>query len=166
MQTHHNDKNVIMKKIILLVIFCLFFSYYKVTAGSVQAVNTINDLQKIEMMNEGDIVIVSGYLKIGDGGGGIFRWNSQKSDYDDGGIIFKSTKSESGRWLRILEEQSPINVRWFGVWGDGNHNDYLRIQKAINTARDNHLGIYISKGDYVCENSLYIKRDKLVHFRL
>ena len=141
-----------------LAVSALLWNCSGAIAGSVRAIDTLSDLLKIESMAGGDVVIVSGYMTVGDGGGGMFRWAAEKSNGEDNGIIFKSAKSESGRWVRILNEQSPVNVRWFGVWGDGNHNDHARIQKAIYTARDANRGLYFPKGDYVCEKPLDFTR--------
>ena len=141
-----------------LTVILLLLIYSGVNAAGVQAVNTIHDMSQLTAMADGDVVIVSGYRSVGDGGGGIFRWAAGKSVSEDDAIVFKSEKVEDGRWIRILDEHSPVNVRWFGVWGDGEHDDHARIQKAINKARDSNRGLYFPKGDYLCEKPLDFTR--------
>src|SRR5215510_540326 len=64
-------------------------------------------------------VMVNGYYSAGDGGGGIFRWNGTDATTDNGGTIITPTGSVSaGRWNRMYDQASALNVRWFGVRGD------------------------------------------------
>jgi hypothetical protein len=139
---------------LLVVAVALLGVHFAAHAGNVRAVDTISDLLKAGGMAEGDVAIVSGYLRVGDGGGGMFRWSAADASGEDGGTVFRSAKANAGRWVRTLDEQSPINVRWFGVWGDGTHDDRARIQKAIYAARDANRGLYIPKGEYVCDGPL------------
>jgi len=146
------------KSFVGFMFFSLLSTCAGVIAGNVMSVDTISDMLKIDKMTNGDVVIVSGYMTVSDGGGGTFRWDSAKMNNEDNGIIFKSAKAESGRWIRIFDEQSPVNVRWYGVWGDGKHDDSARIQKAIYIARSSGRGVYFPKGDYVSEKPLDFTR--------
>src|SRR5579871_1823058 len=78
-------------------------------------------------------VLVLGYYAPGDGGGGIFVWNSTSMAPPDGGMIFVSNNSPTGRWLRDVDE-GYVSVKWFGAKGDGVSNDGPFIQNAINYA--------------------------------
>jgi hypothetical protein len=61
-------------------------------AGTVRAVDVIGDLLRIEAMAGGDVAIVRGHMKAGDGGG-IFRWAADSALDKDKGVIFKSEES-------------------------------------------------------------------------
>lgn len=61
-------------------------------------------------------VFVNGYHTPGDGGGGLFHWDSSNDDSDNGGTIIKPDSIPSGRWIRTLSK--PLNVLWFGAKPD------------------------------------------------
>jgi hypothetical protein len=86
------------------------------------------------------IAVLGGHNAIGDGGGGVFYWNTSTTLVDDGGTIFTHGAS-GGAWVRIFS--GAINVRWFGA-GLGGADDAPLIQKAIEAAL--HDGVPWSEG--------------------
>ena len=79
-------------------------------------------------------VHVQGYKASGDGGGGMFRYESGQPPgtyRDDGGMtILPAGGNGSAAWLR--NQSGEISVKWFGATGDGITND----TEAINAAAD------------------------------
>src|SRR5687767_12683964 len=71
------------------------------SGGSAQWADTIADLRSMSGTSQHSFAIVYGYNSIGDGGGGVFYWDSASTAVDDGGLVFGSF-SPSGRWRRIL----------------------------------------------------------------
>lgn len=122
--------------------------------ADVLSVSRIADLMSITTCESEDIVIVVGYSRPGDGGGGMFRWDATLSSGENGGTIFKPKKVESGRWVRMFDEYNPVNIRWFGAAGDGDQDDTEAIQRAINYARQEGKGLYFPQGNYRVENAL------------
>ncbi|MDO4727793.1 MAG: hypothetical protein Q4B43_02180 [Bacteroidota bacterium] len=124
-------------------------------------VNSINALKSTNI-NE-NIVFVTGYYTIDDGGGGIFMWINNINTPDNGGTIIKSNQSHTGRWQRINNSTS-VNVLWFGAKPDcrkhTNFNDNLNtatdnsvsFQKAINYCQDHGFDLYIPSGKHFEEN--------------
>jgi hypothetical protein len=81
--------------------------------GSVYA--TIANLRSATTSTSG-FIRVMGYYAAGDGGGGIFRWDStDTTSTDNGGTIItpSGALSSSGRWKRVYEGE--VNARWFGA---------------------------------------------------
>jgi hypothetical protein len=83
----------------------------------------------------GDTVLVQGYLKPDDGGGGIFLWNGGSTEAPDRGTVISPLPMPlAGRWKRMWN--GPLNVRWFGAQGDWNEasesgtDDYEALQAA------------------------------------
>ena len=67
----------------------------------------------------GAIAYIKGYNTDGDGGEGLFYWDSTSTETDNGGTIIKVTAVVTGRWLRFHSD--TINVEWFGAKGDVIH---------------------------------------------
>lgn len=121
--------------------------------ATVTGVDTINQMINISSPADGDTVIVKGYWQRGDGGGGLFYFDSNSAPWD-GGTIFPVT---GGCWERIFS--GARNVRWFGAKGDGSQDDAYYIQLAINSLPTNGGTIYIPSGNYLLTNvqgSLYL----------
>ena len=79
-------------------------------------------------------VFVMGRASIGDGGSGLFYWDSSEAGDDNDGTIIKPTgQTGTGRWVRHLPD-GMINVRWFGAVGDGANNDREAIENAATAA--------------------------------
>ena len=125
----------------------------------VRCVDTVVELKSIRggtnSSNSFSAAIAGGYWAIGDGGGGMFYWDTSSSSGDNGvtstqpGTIIVPNGSTSGRWVRIYS--GPINVRWFGARGEVRtdiDDDEPAISKAIVVASTNHAAVFIPRGVY------------------
>jgi hypothetical protein len=76
------------------------------------------------------VVIAKGCITPGDGGGGVFFWDpTVTAIQDDGGTVIHVS---GGGWRRVFD--GPINVKWFGAVGNGNADDTIALQQALNAA--------------------------------
>lgn len=83
------------------------------------AVATIAVLRTV-VKSAGLVVQTSGYYAAGDGGAGVYWYNSaDTTSSDNGGTIIVA--NDGGRWYLIYSGQ--INVKQFGAYGDGTHDD-------------------------------------------
>lgn len=141
------------------------------TSKRVRCVDTVVELKSIRGENNGSnsfsTAIAGGYWAIGDGGGGMFYWDTSSSSGDNGvtskqpGTIIVPTGSTSGRWVRIYS--GPINVRWFGARGevrtdDDDVDDEPAISKAILVASSNRAAVFIPRGIYRLHNPLVMSK--------
>lgn len=114
-----------------------------------EIVKTIADLKTITGTN----AEILGYYTAGDGGGGLFYWDSTSTETDNGGTIIQATGVTTGRWKRVFS--GFINVKWFGVKGDFNGttgtDDTANIQNAINSL--NNVDLFFPKGLYLINPS-------------
>lgn len=106
-------------------------------------------------------VQVLGYYEPGDGGGGLFYWDSQSTEIDNEGTIIEPAIkgfSGTGRWKRIIE--GSINVKWFGAIGDDDVNSAVsntaRIQGAIDYAYNKEKNVIVPSGTYYVTNSFTV----------
>jgi hypothetical protein len=61
---------------------------------------------------------VRGYYNPGDGGGGMYYWDSDATDTENGGTIIKATGITTGRWKRYFDHYQ-FSIKVFGAVGDG-----------------------------------------------
>ena len=111
---------------------------------------TFDNIAQLKLNSNMGRVDVLGYYTKGDGGGGIFYWDSTSTESENGGTIIQATGIATGRWKR--PESGTVNVKEFGAKGDGLADDTFAVQNAINTKND----IYIPNGTYNISTELII----------
>lgn len=118
-----------------------------------ECINTISNLKELTLETISNLkeltpdtppcVMVQGYHKQGDGGDGIFFWDSSFNvdlikfpDGEDYGTTIKPNfidkPSKLGRWRR--EFTGPVDIRWFGASTTIDDNSDA-IQRAIDTCQ-------------------------------
>lgn len=128
--------------------------------------NNVSSLANAENLADGSFAKTYGKLTYNDGKGAFYkirtRTNVDVPD-DDNIVVLVNTKNLVGEKIRdyIAEkvniiEQSPINVKLYGVVGDGNTDDLEAIQNII----DDNPGktIYFPEGVYGISNKIVLKR--------
>jgi Pectate lyase superfamily protein len=100
-----------------------------------------------------EVAIVFGYNTPGDGGGGVFYWDYTSTTAPNGGTVFAPGSPpidnacqpavSTGRWKRLYS--GPMNVKWFGAYGNGTTPDQGAIQNAISAATS--LAITLASAD-------------------
>lgn len=95
--------------------------------GAVGTVATIAALKALTGQSNNESVTVLGHASEGDGGGGIFRFDSGSSATDDNGIVFQPDIG-SGRWIRVFG--GAVNVQWYNATGDSSTDDLAAFDAA------------------------------------
>ncbi len=85
-----------------------------------------------------------GYYEPGDGGGAIYNIVEDDTLIDDGGSVHNLDNSLKAKL--IIDKE--INVKQFGSYGDGIHDDYQTIQNAINYGKNKTI--------YFPDNSIFL----------
>ncbi|MDX2024335.1 MAG: hypothetical protein SF187_29100 [Deltaproteobacteria bacterium] len=100
-------------------------------------VPTIARLRQLQPPGDVATVVVKGYRKLNDGGGGDFYWDSMSDEPDDGGTIFRVRGVALGRWKRLSEGNDGVcllNLAWFGATGTGSSEDEQALTNATRAA--------------------------------
>ena len=86
----------------------------EIQAKAENAINAISfdNIAQLKLNSNINRVDVLGYYTKGDGGGGIFYWDSTSIETDNGGTIIQSTGITTGRWKRPKNE--IIDIKEFG----------------------------------------------------
>ncbi len=91
---------------------------------------TVAAMLALEDLKPGTYVLVEGYRKAGDQGGGVFRYDESSNAPEDAGSVFALPKTP-GRLLRVVEPEGDAFAEWFGAYGDGQHADEGAINACL-----------------------------------
>lgn len=92
--------------------------------------------------SDNSTAIVSGYYSPGDGGGGIYGWDSSSTATANNGTIIQRDVGGTGRWRFV---GSRATVRTFGAKGDGSTDDTTAVTASINASNF----VYFPDGTYL-----------------
>jgi len=110
-------------------------------------VETWDDLMLIESDTDFSICTMLGFNEPGDGGGGVFYWDSTSVATADIGTIVQPTATVgAGRWLRVYS--GPVSIKWFGAVGDGSTDDWAAYRNTLRFCSLNGKTMYIPEGTF------------------
>ena len=118
------------------------------------SISSVSVLRAATSLATDQPLYLQGYYTPGDGGEGMFLYNSSTTS-DNGGTIISD--GDGNRWYRQTEGR-PYSVKWFGAKGDGTIEDDHAIQAAIATAERLPLGgtVWFPAGNYRIARPLFI----------
>ena len=107
--------------------------------------NNVSELKSTDL-DVGKYVITNGYYSYGDGGNGYYLIeSSNKQTIDDGRYI----KLDNGNVAKLILENNTINVKQYGLIGNGEGDESSKLQLAFNQLKtDDCNTIYIPDGKY------------------
>lgn len=117
---------------------------------------TFDNIAQLKLNSNMGRVDVLGYYAKGDGGGGIFYWDSTSTEADNGGTIIQATGVTTGRWKRVIN--GAVNVKAYGAKGDETTDDLI----AINTCIANHLIIDFEPLVYYVSDRVIFRKEQVV----
>ena len=104
------------------------------TAADARDVDTITAMCAATDLSDGAQCRVGGYRQVGDGGGGVFRYEAGSEAVTDGGSVLAPMK-QPGRLVRVVDPEEEVYAEWFGAYGDGDtaapHDDQEAINKCL-----------------------------------
>lgn len=116
--------------------------------SDVKVFNTCQDMKSIDsdILEINDFVFTNGYYELNDGGLGIYKISAIKPDgfYE---------RISNGLYAELITSEVP-NVKQYGAYGDGIHDDTNEVQTAINNNYNKEL--FIPKGIYKLTETINI----------
>ena len=110
--------------------------------------NTVADMKAYQELVEGDMVITLGYHEVNDGGQGLYEIVNDNTLISDDGSIHNLS---NGLKAKLIVD-NEINVKQFGVYGDGEHDDTRQLQNII----DNFDIIFFPNGNYLISSPIIL----------
>lgn len=114
---------------------------------AVRSYESIAQMKADTKLKEGYHVKTKGYYEVNDGGNGEYIIVDDDTLVDDGGLIHVLSNG-----LRAKLINSKINVKQFGAYGDGTHDDTTSFKNALSLNRE----IYIPNGNYLLTDNLTV----------
>ncbi|MEE5987186.1 BppU family phage baseplate upper protein [Ligilactobacillus equi] len=93
--------------------------------GSINQFSTVSDLKESDLV-VGDVAKTIGFYSENDGGGALYVIRGSKSEMNH----FEDLNN--GKFAELVHQNSQINVKQLGAYGDGSHEDTSKIQEAVD----------------------------------
>lgn len=128
-----------------------------IEAGNI--IHRIDTLEELKLLNGTpgrQAVYLVGRSKVGDGGGGNFRWLSGDqganplviADILEGIFIKPASPGDGSRGVWVRQYSGSIDVKWFGATGNGKSDDRSAVQAAVDFSIASTGTLYIPSGKY------------------
>lgn len=129
-------------------------------AGTIESVSVTSIASMkaltVSLLRNGQTILTSGYYTAGDGGSGVYQYDSGSAASDDGGAVIAPTAG-SGRFLLINAVHA--NVKQYGAKGDGVTDDTSAIQAALDAGESSGRTVWIPAGTYLVSATLNVACD-------
>lgn len=103
----------------------------------------------------GDTAQTLGYRSINDGGAGTYRIISSEATADGGSLI----ELNNGLMAQLIVENDEVNVKQFGAYGDGSHDDSSYISAACAKFKN----ILIPEGTYKLNSTVSLSQNTNIY---
>lgn len=116
--------------------------------------DSVADMMSAENLTDGSYVETYGFHNVGDNGGAKYIVREiRNTDVVDGVSII--ALSDPDLVAELLPDEN-FNAKQFGAYGDGEHDDYLAIQKAIDFCLNKGNSVFLPEGTYNVSRALII----------
>lgn len=120
--------------------------------------DTVADMKLSENLVAGSYAQTLGFHTLNDGGGAIYYIT------DSGTANEMNVIAVGDLYANLVVNPSSLNVKQFGAYGDGEHDDLSAIQATINYGRaNNYYDVLIPSGNYHVSNAIEIPELMHVH---
>lgn len=107
------------------------------------AFDTVSDMKSATNLINGSFARTLGYHSKNDGGGAFYYIT------DTGTANEENVIAVNNLYANLVVNPTELNVKQFGAYGDGEHDDITAIQDTINYGKaNNYYNIYLPTGSY------------------
>ena len=123
-------------------------------ANAVFGFDTVADMKSSTNLINGSFAKTLGYYTKNDGGSATYKIrNITNDDVVDESTIIEMGDGSNNLIAELIVEE-PVNIKTLGAYGDGTHDDYAKIQHAID--KFHHHTLYFPSGTYLITQPLSI----------
>lgn len=115
--------------------------------------DTVADMQAGTNLIDGSYARTLGYYSATDGGGGLYKIIAHDSETIDGGKYIEISETLTAQ---LITSDDSVNVRQYGAYGDGTHDDTSAIQNALN----NYTTVNVPNGHYKITDTITMPFNK------
>lgn len=102
--------------------------------------DTVADMKSSANLIDGSFARTLGYRSKNDGGGALYKIrNITNDDVVDEGFIVAMNDDQNQLVAELIIENNEVNVKQFGAYGDGTHDDTTAISNALSKGGNVHL---------------------------
>lgn len=123
-------------------------------ANAVWGFDTVADMKSSTNLINGSFAKTLGYYTKNDGGSATYKIrNITNDDVVDEATIIEMGDGSNDLIAELIVEE-PVNIKTIGAYGDGTHDDYAKIQHAIDIF--SHHTLFFPDGTYLITQPLAI----------
>lgn len=126
--------------------------------AGVLAYNTVGDMKVAENLTNGSFCRTLGYYNINDNGGALYKVREITNDdvVNDGDIV----ELYDNNLVAELVYNNEVNVKTFGVVGDGTEDDTIKLQNALTYSQNKKL--LLNQEVYLISSVLTLNNNTLI----
>lgn len=116
--------------------------------------DTVADMVSDETLTSGELIKTLNYYA--NNGGGAYYEVTETSGTN-------TIALNNGLYADIIIPTDDVDIKQFGCYGDGTHDDTINLNKALTYASTNGKNLYISKGDYLISEQINVSNCLLIY---
>lgn len=124
--------------------------------------NSVNDMKNATNLTNGSFAKTFGFYNAYDGGGALYKIRTILNTDEINDISLIALTNDSSLVAELIIENSTVNVKSFGAYGDGLNDDTTNIQLAIDYAKDKYA-VFFPTGNYKITDTINIYKNMNIY---
>lgn len=113
----------------------------------------VESMKQANNLKIGGLIKTQGFYQLNDGGGADYVIVDEVGEVDEASVI----TLQKGLYAKLLIADY-VNVKWFGAYGDGTHDDTEAIQKCADFTAKNVILIVFPYGSYLTSKQINLSK--------
>lgn len=124
--------------------------------------NSVNDMKNATNLTNGSFAKTFGFYNAYDGGGALYKIRTILNTDVINDISLIALTNDNSLVAELIVENSIVNVKSFGAYGDGLNDDTTNIQLAIDYAKDKY-SVFFPVGNYKITDTINIYKNMNIY---